>query len=233
MTETLALFAENWRECITADLRGDDSRLMIFTISTQALAPFSMLSLENKARYAVTYGYPMFGRHFLVDPAFSRAFAWLKIPLLWRYLHAAQWLFWSDSDSIVVGKRALADFIDEEYDLILSADGNGINTGQFFLRGRCSWTERLLLEIWDKAVDVNHPWWEQKSLMDLLANDPGLTARVKVIPNAPFNHYEVQPDTLIYHVPGTKDPYTVLEKLVDAMKERATREDSCSLYETQ
>ena len=93
-------------------------------------------------------------------------------------LLTADWLFWTDADSLVVDfDRTLESFLKDDADLITESDHNGLNAGQFFLRS-CPAAIDLLDAVWENTAFIHHPWWEQAAMADVLARDPGIIRHV-------------------------------------------------------
>ena len=83
-------------------------------------------------------------------------------------------------------------------DLVLSKDGNMINTGFFALRTKSKWSETILNAVYgqtgsatEEMVFVRHPWWEQASMYFLFEymNQEDLSKRVHYFPQRVFNGY--------------------------------------------
>src|SRR5579863_1063943 len=86
--------------------------------------------IVNKKRYCKLQGYDFYAAHELIDP--SRSPVWGKILLLAKVMENPKykWVFWSDADSLVMNfEKRLEELIDENYNLIITADFNGINSG--------------------------------------------------------------------------------------------------------
>lgn len=128
----------------------------------------------------------------MVDP--SRPPAWSKIPAIKAHLGDHEWLFWTDVDTLVMNpNRKLEDFIDMDYDMIISEVREwtgevGVNTGNFLIRNT-PWAVEFLDAVWAQTNMINHPWWEQQGMRQVLKTDPSHRSHIKVIPQREINAF--------------------------------------------
>lgn len=149
-------------------------------------------AIASKAEYCRKQGYPFHNLTYTLDP--NRPIPWSKILLVEKLLEDCEtdWVFWSDADAIVMNKKIkLKRFVDENYDMIVGSDDNGINTGQFLMRN-CEWSKDFLKRVYAKTEYIHHGWWEQKAIMDLYANNPEDKKHIKVLPQRDMNSYTPQ-----------------------------------------
>jgi hypothetical protein len=121
-----------------------------------------------------------------------------------RCLPQSSWVFWSDADSLITNPEIrLEGFLHDDADLIIGEDSNGINSGQWFLRN-CAWSVELLQRVWDSTEWIDHGWWEQKALMELMVQER-YRERVQVVNQRLFNSYPGcwEPGDFILHFPGS------------------------------
>ena len=83
-----------------------------------------------------------------------------------------EWLLWLDADVVIVDLGAdIAREIRPEADLYLTEhcwDGQyTANSGVMMIRSS-EWARSFLDEVWARSDFVNHPWWENGAILDLL-----------------------------------------------------------------
>jgi hypothetical protein len=161
------------------------------------------LTFPNKRQYARKHGY----RCVLLDwlPS-SRPAAWSKIIMLYNLMEfmGPGWIFWTDADSVFMNMEIrLEKMVDPTADLVASADQNGINTGNFFIRSseKC---QRFLKAVWACEEFINHEYWEQAAMWHLMTRNYPI--RAIPTPKRLFNSYphEYQPGDFILHAAGIK-----------------------------
>ncbi|HEY1650998.1 MAG TPA: putative nucleotide-diphospho-sugar transferase [Acidimicrobiales bacterium] len=114
----------------------------------------------------------------------ERPVPWSKIPILQELLASYEEVLWIDADAVVV---------DDSRD-IASAVGDGAlmgicphrtpegddpipNAGVWFLRSEQE-TLSLLSDIWNCTAYVNHKWWENAALLDVMGYELEPTVRL-------------------------------------------------------
>lgn len=135
---------------------------------------------ENKKIYAEKHGYDLIIYHQLLDPI--RPAAWSKIVAIQKHLKDYDWIYWSDADSLIMNKEIkLENFIDENYDLIISKDCYGkVNTGSFLIKN-CAWSHYILKRIYEQEQFINHSLWEQRALQHILDHDFSQLSHLKIL----------------------------------------------------
>ena len=116
--------------------------------------------------------------------------AWGKLAIMSKYLDSEKdydWVVWTDCDTFFMNHELpLAALFTREVlrtlsghwgatndgrvpDLIVSEDGNMLNTGFFAMRPT-DWNRKFLQYAFDKehSVFTDHPWWEQASMHFLI-----------------------------------------------------------------
>lgn len=149
------------------------------------------LGIENKESYCKKYGYKFVCADKTLDT--SRHPAWSKILLALETFNdpECKWVVWLDADTLIMNKGIpLSDFIDPNYNLIISQDWNGINSGVFFIKN-CEWSKQLLKQAYNHTEFLNHHWYEQLALIREI-NKPEFTPLVKVVPQRFFNAYPIE-----------------------------------------
>ena len=146
------------------------NNIKIVTYADAGMHDLLELSVRNKTRYAARHGYALTVGYRTLDT--SRPAVWSKLLYLRRELLAADWLFWTDADSLVLDfDRPLDSFLKPDVDFITDADTNGLKAGEFFLRS-CPAAIRFLDAVWDNAAFVGQKGEEQTAMADVLARDP-------------------------------------------------------------
>ena len=114
-------------------------------------ADYRSLSFSNKEKYCAKHGY-VFLRH--TERLSDRPPPWDKIKYLKRHIDQYDWIFWTDSDSVIINDDVrLETFINNEKDLIIQMDESSqglkeINSGQFFIKNS-EWGKWFLNEVWN------------------------------------------------------------------------------------
>jgi hypothetical protein len=146
-------------------------------------------AIQNKRDYCARQGYDFIYLEHSMDK--SRPVPWTKILLVENVLlsNKYDWVFWSDADAIFTNFNIrLENFLDNNYDFIVSKDFNNINTGNFFMkRSRNSF--RLLRSIYSQKQYINHPWWENEATIFLYATNPKIQSITKIIDQRLINSY--------------------------------------------
>jgi predicted O-methyltransferase YrrM len=147
-------------------------RRVICTAATGAFGELLDISLPALRAYARRQWFDLvIVRH---DTAHGRPAAWGKIPIVARLLDAYEVVVWLDADTIVVNpSRSIAHELRPGKDLYLVEHYNPhdaertANTGVMMLRSS-DWTRQLLAAVWVHTNRIDHPWWENAAMMDLL-----------------------------------------------------------------
>jgi hypothetical protein len=188
--------------------------LVMVTLNNEAFRDLAICSVPEKASYCVRYGYRFVSCS--IQDELERPPSWYKIKVIEETLHLGDWVFWTDCDSIVWNPDLpLMGFADDRYDLILSTDLNGINSGNFFIKNS-GFIKDLLKQWWDAPVwTLNHMWWEQKQLMLMHQNSEELRRKTKLVDQKYFNAYVPSVETVIRHYAAMP-----IEERLKAMRER-------------
>ncbi len=149
--------------------------------------PFSR---RNHAAYAKYQGYKLIREDtFSINPNLGKfALVWAKVDVLKKHLHDFDWLVWIDSDLLIMNfKIRLETFIprNDDIDIVITSDKNGINAGIFFWRNSPSGHETL--DKWAKLASSNAH--EQKQLAFLIATEPTIAKRTRILPLCAVNSY--------------------------------------------
>ena len=176
-------------------------RIAVVTMHTPEISDYANISLINKAKYCDRHHYDLIVSPVSLDE--SRPPAWSKIKLLQRHLASYDWVFWADADSIIMNPFIrLERFVDPDFELIITADKFGMNSGMFFLKNAATSAQFLNL-VYDQSQFVNHDFWEQAAIHHLF-NTQQAVIRPRVLPQREFNSYlaNYQPGDFIIHFAG-------------------------------
>jgi hypothetical protein len=132
-------------------------------------------------RYARRHGYELDLHDEVVDT--ERPPAWSKVALIRRLLDRHELVLWLDADIVVVrGDRDIAGELPGERFMAMVQHTVGgranPNTGVMVIRAGDE-ARRFFDEVWAKTEYLNHRWWEQAAVMDLLGYDPETGERMR------------------------------------------------------
>lgn len=132
-------------------------------------------------RYARRHGYELDLHDEAVDH--ERPPAWSKVALIRRLLDTHEIVLWLDADIVVVrGDRDIAAELPGDRFIAMVEHTVGgkanPNTGVMVIRSGDE-ARRFFDEVWQKTGYLNHRWWEQAAVMDLLGYDPETGERVR------------------------------------------------------
>ncbi len=186
------------------------------------------------AAWASRFGYDLDLRTELIAP--DRPASWSKVRLVRELLDSHRVVIWLDADTVVVdGREDLACRVSRQRPLALVAHHYAAQTvpnlGVFAMRS-CARTKALLDTLWSMTEYVDHTWWENAALLDLLGYDIAtepirkvreseLDARIEWL-GTEWNSIALDPSDhpIIVHHPGTADADRV--RLMTADVERWT-----------
>ncbi|KMZ70351.1 hypothetical protein ZOSMA_1G03330 [Zostera marina] len=144
------------------EVRVSESGLMRWPMKKSSRSFEGLMGLvkTNKQAYATKWGYDFIDARSCIDR--SRPASWSKIPSVRSHLHGYDWVFWNDADSVVTNPNIRLERIlqhatvmnsntnEQNPDLIITEDVNGVNAGMFFLR-RSKWSEGFLDTWWNMS----------------------------------------------------------------------------------
>tara|TARA_Y100001970_G_C14236481_1_gene862128 strand:- start:674 stop:1393 length:720 start_codon:yes stop_codon:yes gene_type:complete len=132
-------------------------KIAIVTLGDENVYDWNKISFPNKLKYCNIHGYDFITRDRLLD---QRPAGWSKIVLILEYLNKYDYIFWSDTDSLVVDpERKLEDLIDKSKDIIFCMTGvKGsywtLSSGQFFVKNT-DWSRKFLETVYNQTFLVN------------------------------------------------------------------------------
>lgn len=124
--------------------------------------------------YAREHGYALDLRTEPIDP--SRPPAWSKVALIRQLLDRYETVVWLDADTVVVrrDRDITAELTEGRFlglvEHVVEGRANP-NTGVMVVRS-CDRARTFWAAVWDSTQYLNHRWWEQAAVMDLLGFDP-------------------------------------------------------------
>lgn len=148
--------------------------------------------------YAARHGYDLRLENRLLVP--ERPPAWSKIALVRELLDDYDEVLWVDADAIFLDiSKDLAELVRPGKDLYLvehlyeqDDSWRSANTGVFLVRST-RWSRRFMDRVWAAERYVDHPWWENAAVLDLLGYElsPDLTPPRKLRASRYDSHVEL------------------------------------------
>lgn len=161
-----------------------------------------------KSRYCDRFGYDFLAFDELLDT--TRPASWSKILAIKRVLPDYDWVFWCDTDAVLWNADlGLRQFIAAAgpADAIFQTNEDGPNAGLFFIKNT-PWSFQFLHEVYQHWHLIDHPWWENAAIMDLLKRDD-VRAHAQIYglqePPGGFHGYRIYDDwdKIFIHHAGT------------------------------
>jgi hypothetical protein len=193
-------------------------KLAFVTVSAgEEFARLASLVNPAKRRHCDRFGYDFVAFDEVLDT--SRHPSWSKIIAIRRVLPQYDWVFWCDTDAVLWnGKYGLRQFVTAaSEDAVFQVNHEGINAGLFFIRNS-SWSFSFLDDVYRQEQFVDHPWWEQATIIELLQTED-VHSHVKIYaqqePRGGFHGYRTYDDwdKIIIHYAGM--PRTLLPSLIE------------------
>ena len=171
------------------------------------------MTQENIKCYANRHGYTLEDGNQYIDK--RKPIAWTKIIAAQHLLPKFAWIFYIDTDAIIVDtSQKLEELLDTRYDLIITADQQGLNryvpmsvhdatsltatiflcstqhSGAFLLRNT-EWSRDFLNRLMEQThlvfADFAPFLYEQRAFHYLLRTDPSIREHIKILPSCAFN----------------------------------------------
>jgi len=144
----------------------------------------------SKYEYCKKHGYDLYVLDQSLD--LSRPLPWSKILIIKELLQTYQYAFWTDADSIIMNQeKKLEDILDfaspADFHICFDNYSGVVNTGQFLIR-KSNETFQFLDQVYSCTYAINHGWWENKAIVDLLATGE-FEKFVKIYPQRKFNSF--------------------------------------------
>jgi hypothetical protein len=150
------------------------------------------VALPSFERYAEAHGYELVVAEF-DPPSVSRPASWIKVPILKSALGHFDEVLWLDADVVIVDHSDdIAGSVPGERWQALAqhnsaSDGLHPNCGVWLLRKPMI---PALDELWAMTRYVEHPWWEQAAMHELLGYDPWQRPLGQPDPDAPTDLFD-------------------------------------------
>jgi mannan polymerase II complex MNN10 subunit len=142
----------------------------------------------NKLEYAKKHGYHVFLYTGAVDPL--RAPYWYKITAIQKHLNDYEWIFWLDSDAIIMNHSIkLESIVDGKYEFICFKDCESTICSGSFLIKNTQWSKQFLGN-WYAQQDVNiQPGFDNGALIKLYNESQDIRNRTKLVPQRILSSY--------------------------------------------
>lgn len=148
-------------------------RAAICTLATGTHRRFLDVTVPTLDAYARHHGWASVISSEHLAP--ERPASWSKLRLVQELLGEFEFVFWVDADAIVVDiERDILDEVEPDADLWYAShpqerdpDATVLNAGVFLARSSSFTTEFIDL-IWSAEQYIEHNWWENAALLDLL-----------------------------------------------------------------
>jgi galactosyl transferase GMA12/MNN10 family len=165
--------------------------ITIITGCTPNMLGVAAISRPTIERYCEKWGF-----EFMVCDLieFSRPASWQKISLLLNEIDFPkldEFLLWVDTDAIILNQDFdVRSLIKDGKHIYISKDPNGINLGVCMWMC-CPYSGNILNKMWHMEHCINHPWWEQQALAELIGmNFQGIQDHIEYVPQNVFNAYD-------------------------------------------
>jgi galactosyl transferase GMA12/MNN10 family len=165
---------------------GPSSRRVLCSLGIGPYLDVLAVSSVTFEAYAALHGYDLVLSTEPIAP--ERPPAWQKIALARRLLDSYDEVLWVDADAIFLDiSQDVADLVQPGKDLYLvehvweGGRARSANTGVFLVRAT-DWSRNFLDRVWAAEQWIDHPWWENAAVLDLLgyAVPPDLRPPYKV-----------------------------------------------------
>lgn len=142
----------------------------------------------NKLEYAKKNHYDVYLYTGHVDPL--RSPYWYKITAVQKHLDAYEWIFWLDSDAIIMNHtQTLEALLDNKYDFICFKDCEGSLCSGSFLIKNSAWSKQFL-STWYAQQDVNiQPGFDNGALIKLYNESHDVRTHTKILPQRMLSSY--------------------------------------------
>ncbi len=192
-------------------------RTVLCTIATGSHRELFQVAQPGLERFAAEHGYQLVVVHD-DDISGGRPPAWGKVRFLRRLLDTHDRVVWVDADAVIVDPSGdIFAGVDRRTPLSLVVhryDGLEVpNTGVMAFVS-CRWSKRLLDRLWAAEHFIDHKWWENAAMIELLGyevDDPRSSTRRASPDSSRINELDLSwnsiptdpsPKPRIVHFPG-------------------------------
>lgn len=184
------------------------------------MAEYTCLTVLGKRDYCERHGYTFYN-YKTIEEKWSPE--WSKVIYCLKHLKEHDWIFWSDADAMITNYNIkLESIIDNNFDVIVSNDIGGMNTGSFLIKNS-RWSYDFLKKLYslreeyengNRSFRSNQPnqFTDQDAMVNLFNENWNNTKQhFKFIEKRIFNSYAMtrcddwQYGDFILHMPGTFD----------------------------
>lgn len=210
----------------TLDRELKPSDITLVSLFTEHIKRYALITTQVMFDYTQKHGYKFLCFDQQISP--NRPPSWSKIPAIMEaFDEGAEWAFWVDADALILNPfHKIEEFIDNEKDIVITKDENGINCGMILFHNT-AWTRYFLNKLWSMEQYINHKWWEQGAFHELYTY-PGVSERIKVLNQRSFNSYfgDYSLTDFILHVAGTPEymRYAIIKSLYSYIYNRESSE---------
>lgn len=179
-------------------VREGEPRRVLCSLGAGPYAELLAISSITFEAYAARHGYALRLETRVLIP--ERPPAWSKIALVRELLDRYDEVLWVDADAIFLDiSKDIADLVRPGKDLYLvehlyehDESWRSANTGVFLMLST-PWAHQFLERVWDAEQYVDHPWWENAAVLDLLGYElpPDLTPPRKLRASEFDSHVEL------------------------------------------
>ena len=180
-------------------------RICAITLGDSKIRSYSKYSFEINQSYCTRHGYCYIQYNDTIDK--TRPPAWSKILAIKDQIDNFDWIFYIDADAIFFNHDIkIESFIDVNFNMIISEAVNeqwvkqyysdskdflNINSGSFLIKGKNIWSKFLLDYIYSKTNRIDHHFWENQSLIDIiLEQNPIINKKIKLLKQKELNGFE-------------------------------------------
>lgn len=189
---------------------------------------YANITVPNKREYCQKHNY-IFYNYNSIQEDWSPE--WSKVIYCLKHLKEHDWIFWSDADAMITNFNfKIENIIDENFDIIVSNDIGGMNTGSFLIKNS-EWSFNflkqlyILRELFEKGISFSsnqrNQFTDQDAMVYLFKNNWENTQQhFKFINKRIFNSYAMtsvddwQIGDFILHMPGTANRKEKFEKFI-------------------
>jgi hypothetical protein len=202
--------------------------LKILTACDENFKDIVKLNRPILKQYCLLHNYQIVEKS-IVD--FPKPPSWFKIDAMLVEMNSeCSHVMWIDADTLILKQSFNIDsLLVPDKELYISRDINGINCGIMILQNT-QFMRNILQKINSMSEKyLNHIWWEQAALMELIAEDYNQIANyIQYVPQRIINAYDknlvstltdgyVSEDTFILHLPSSNN-HTRLQTIKSYIK---------------
>lgn len=183
------LLNHNFYSLINAQEVENNLKIAIIGAHNESYHRIGKYAHINKQRYAEKHGYSVFlYEKNLVE---NVAPQWNKIAAIQAHIENYDWLFWADSDALIMNNKIkLESLLDNSYDIIIAQDCfDRISSGVFLIKNS-KWSRDFLKAWYSKKEQYTHTTLKDNgALLKLLNSNPEFIEHIKVVPQRMLGSY--------------------------------------------